>query len=588
MPLQENDPSSPAFSEESVSSGTLTDMQLDDSSEQTTSGSEDEDEQSQISNVDWIDGDYVSVNTELFNGSGIVAVKPVHVDATALVTDNTFVFGSRTLLFADESVLTERGILVPATTRKLLKQLQEFADDSNMPYQMRLAAIEILLKPILEPRSGLGDLEPKKSQKRKPQSIIGLIKEYAEETNSVVVCKSPDERDNFVEEVFLPFVINRQVEEKAELPQFGLKLYPWFSRDANNAGKKFKHEGFKIFAVELCMFGAAMKGRDGNNNLLSLIKHDIKFFPGQKIISIECMEPCFYETAQLAIFENLVHMISQLSHPREPKKLYCHLPYYDYMLFGIELFIQNRINEKALSQFFNKIFQKKSAFSKRLIEICRTQDIQITIESPFDNVFGGLTLKKGDSISKNILRILELEDYTKEELTEEQILQKQASVVQRCLTLVVENEYNTLHRQVWKDFIQKAGDITTLKELFKIANAVMIGAASYKKKDDEVCSLMPLSGKQIQRGYTKYSGVDPRYPRIINLTFVDPVIGYSQERDVHNKDQGLLFYVDDSRGAANKVIHGLFRQASHNASTSPESSIYQRLDSKLLRSRRMS
>jgi len=205
-----------------------------------------------------------------------------------------------------------------------------------------------------------------------------------------------------------------------------------------------------------------------------------------------------------------------------------------------------------------------------LRDICAPQGIKITIESPFDNAFGSLPLlSSADSLTKHILSILQLKESVGE-ITQEEVLQKELEVVNRCLALVTENDVNPLHKKVWQDFITKneaLKKLTTLKALFKIANAVMIGVASYKKRDDEVCSLMPLSGKQIQRGYTTYSGDNPDYPRTVNLTFMDPIIGYNEEMDLDpdNKDKGLLFYVDD-RGTASKTIHGLFQTASRNAS----------------------
>ena len=72
---------------------------------------------------------------------------------------------------------------------------------------------------------------------------------------------------------------------------------------------------------------------------------------------------------------------------------------------------------------------------------------------------------------------------------------------------------------------------------------------------------MPLSGKQIQKGYKDYSSRTPKkYPAIINLTFVDPIIGYRR------KNKGLAFYYEDSQHAAGLLItRGLFNKAGQNA-----------------------
>ena len=116
-------------------------------------------------------------------------------------------------------------------------------------------------------------------------------------------------------------------------------------------------------------------------------------------------------------------------------------------------------------------------------------------------------------------------------------------LVNRCLSLLKTNTVNPGHCKVWQDFIASdPNEPASIEDLFKMANAVMIGAASNDKQDYETCSLLPLSEKQIQVQYEacrdklKTSSSSPHYPAVLNLTTFEPVITYSPTTN------GLLFY----------------------------------------------
>lgn len=522
---------------------------------------------------DWVideRNNYTLLHEPLFK-FGVIAFKPTDLDTTEIVTSNSYAFGSRTLQYGDAAEI--KSLEKPAV---LLKELQAFADKNDSEYQIYLSTVKIRLQVIFEPRKGLGLLEPPPSKykpgQKKRTSIPDIIQEYADDISTGVVYNPPS-KEKHVEEIFSTFIVNRGHEPT----KFGLKLYPWLSQQP--MGGKFKlTSGFDIFAIELCMFGATLEAEDSLGARFPLIKHDIRFYddPEHKIETIHYVEPSFYEIAQFAIFEKLTYVIEALSNSN-PRKLYCHLPYYDYILFGVELFIRGRITPEALDMFFVYIFEKKEGFIHRLQDICKEHNIEIVIESPFDNLFGKLDGKKG--ISKDILKKLSLSDkeqkFFEGSTTKTPVKEREKIAVQRCIDFLTEQFINKRQQMVWKDFVSIANEkegITTFKDLLKIANAVMIGVAASGEKEYKVCSLMPLSGKQIQRGYVHYSSVLQKYPSIVNLTFLDPIIGYG------NKNKGLAFYYQDSQHTAGMLIkRGMFKAGSKNAASSTSTSIYSSL-----------
>lgn len=353
------------------------------------------------------------------------------------------------------------------------------------------------------------------------------------------------------DEIFLPIVFHNQDKKQ----QTGIYLYPWIS---SNKGK-FTPSGFTQYVTAGCLFGSSLKGMDQHGLSFELIKHDIKFFREQKIQLIDYNPdtPNPYEQMLFCELEKSCLLINAFSKPDQPKRLLFHLPYYDYVLFGVELFIRGRITFDALDTFFKLIFAKREEYLTKINELCEAHSIEVRIESPFDNLFGS-TPK--ENITKFILGKLNLSsNETSPDIDINTQQEKEKNLVQYCLTQLQQNKFNDEHRQVWQDLLkidEQSGPITNLEQLFKIANASMVAVGVSGKNPYEVCSLLPLSEKQIQVNYDRYSKEYAKktstdstlYPPVFNATTFEPLLTYSPTT------KGLIFYFAHCQGALAELI----------------------------------
>ena len=110
-------------------------------------------------------------------------------------------------------------------------------------------------------------------------------------------------------------------------------------------------------------------------------------------------------------------------------------------------------------------------------------------------------------------------------------------------------------QQAWADILssypeEKIKKIKCLEDLFPISNAVWPAVASKGQDDYKVCSLLPISEKQIQVNYAnlnRYFNLNKNnrsYPAIVNLTYLESIFAYSRN------SKGNLFY---SRNCSNTL-----------------------------------
>jgi hypothetical protein len=525
-----------------------------------------------------------------FLNKGIIIVKPADEECTPAISNNSFSLNDRTLCFQELSDKKEPG----GATKKAIDHLRKM---SKTAY--------------------------------KTKSFLSNTKRR--------------------EEVFLPLTLENK----------GVFVFPWTSDNANADTWASNFNGFEQFVSAGCLFGTDLKGRNNKGRSFPLIKHDIEFYDGEVITSIihNRRKPSPYEEMFFSELESYCNLIDKLSSQQHPKKLFFHLPYLDYVLFAVELYLRGKITDKALTEFITEIFWKKEQYATRIKRTCYAHGIKVTLASPFENIFHtyvdshyhitqplheisnrkdidkGTIKSINDICSKTINKIrvsnidavvaiqadqtlkvirallkeiqenelviglkekhvtigaklnaavteqkaieeqlkaantqteqqLKKELYAKEivvkelrsALTEIQAkLQTEFLLVQKCLERLKTNDYDVEHRIAWEDLLSshRTDDIHNLEDLFKLANAITLAIAAAGRPAYKTCSLLPLSEKQIQISYSKYSkdsNLHFYYPAIVNLTFLDPIVSYSPATN------GLLFYFDSCKGSLIEVI----------------------------------
>jgi hypothetical protein len=489
----------------------------------------------EVANQAWYNYQDLEINTKLFK-MGVIVIKPygkqIETVEGSLNDESSFFIGSRKLFFSQIATIINQSSkkkTIAATLKKttlLLDKLQNYTETDNK----------------------------------------------FEEKRDLIIANSARR-----EEVFFPFSV------KNNQQNFGFYIYPWLSTNNTNDIKNFTFSGFKRFSTAGCMFGSTLKGIDQLEARLDLIKHDIKFHKEQKISTIDFNPKASnpYEEVMFNELDKLMLLINHLSDKSNPSQLYYHLPHYDYMLFGIELFIRGRMELVALEQFFKAIILKTVEHLNRIEEICKRHLINCIIGSPFENLFGRLKFQGSDGsdlklrdIAKiitedpkkiNIFEMIlpalgtlgiepnnelgELDELNPEQKTAQEKVQEKL-LVQHCLRKLQDNNFNLRHKQVWNDFIKFSDkEINTLDDLFRTANAIVVLLSCQGEENYKVCSILPFSEKQIQVSYAAFYGKsNGKYPVIVNITTIEPVLSYD-----HNR-QGLLFYYGSCPDSLSRLI----------------------------------
>lgn len=329
------------------------------------------------------------------------------------------------------------------------------------------------------------------------------------------------------DEIFLPVIIN----DKEKM--IGFYIFPWVEKNILSS-----FQGFNRFVTGGCLFGSSLKAVDQSGNKFILIRHHLN---PSKIYDIDFDESGLnvYEEALFSELENIAILINKFSTKDARKELFFHLPSYDYLLFGIKLFINGKMSLYALEKFINLVFGKAESYRIRLMDLF-SSNIELFIQSPFDNLV---------SVKNNLKDILSTLNLSTDEcfyecLNEEEKEKIEKRVAHQFLTELVNNNHNLVQKQVWQDFIEAANinsELSDIENLFKLANVVMLGVAAHKMQDNKVCSLVPLSEKQIQVNYAqmrkKHNRLRNDYPAIFHMTYMDPII-------IDANNSSTLFYFD--------------------------------------------
>jgi hypothetical protein len=420
----------------------------------------------------------------------------------------------------------ERGIVIVSTTRVNDEKINESGSFIINSREF------IFFTPEIEHKKG--SLPDARSLK-KIRNTLSILSSFALENRRCIQAIYENDIVLFNkrrrEEIFLPVTFSH-----ADEP-IGLYIYPWTTKPIQQ--KTFL--GFNQFVTAGCLFGASMRAITQDGDDLALIDHHIQIRPGQKIqrIQYDAMTGNPFELTLLNEFEKTCLLINAFSKSSETNRLTYHLPAYDYILFGIKLLIQKKMTFDALDQFIQAVLVKQCEYQDKIGTISKKYGIETQFVSPFNNL---LLPPNTHNPTLSILNQLSLNI---EDLDSKEVDCIEQNFVQRCLALLQTNVINDIQRNIWQDFIAISDhDLNDIESLFKIANALMIAEVSYGGRDHEICSLLPLSEKQIQIGYDEYckkykqnfpAQASP-YPHVLNITLFEPIITYSPTTN------GLLFY----------------------------------------------
>ncbi len=356
-------------------------------------------------------GEDLVIHAELFT-KGIVVVKPLSAEHILLPKQQTEI---ATYVTGDSFFIEDRQF-------KFREQLPELTSDTE-PKKPQLDFADRLAYKLLQ------KLVVFKEDK---------TKRFPSPTGVAIYNPKPECK----EEIFLPLTITTDEKNNNNELQLGFYVCPRLSTnsDEEKTIENLKFGGIKQFVTAGCMFGSEMRARNQHGKSPSIIKRHNHFFEHERLETISydtTPEANPYEVALFDEFERLTWMIKRFAVGQENIPLLHHLPYYDYVLYGVQLFIQGRMSFNALSTFFKHIFLKKAEQTKKITEICEQKGIKVTVASPFDPLFGN-NIK---NLEQQLLSLLSQQNETAEQ--SEQVLGIQEEITMSVLiTLLDEKNQN--------------------------------------------------------------------------------------------------------------------------------------------------
>lgn len=333
-------------------------------------------------------------------------------------------------------------------------------------------------------------------------------------------------------EIFLPINFEKE--------KIGIYVHAWITQVIKNY-ELISFSNVKQYITAGCLFGSRMKAKSKNSeDLFNLIQIDMNFFQDKQIHNIVFSNDCesIYETFLFNQLERFAKLIQALSPTEARKNLFYHLPYYDYILFITVLLVRNRITYEAFHDFHQIILNISENYIKKITAIFQPYAIDVIIESPYQNIFGGLVQRSqyatDDLLNKLAIKLIKLESDLSPEIQEE----KEKALIKNCWNKLLNNKVDLLHKEIWEylSVIYNAPP-NSFKELLERANAMMLARASWKQEHYTTCSLLPHSEKQIQIGYSKLLKLNNLIKKealseVINLTIFDSVVTSSQGKNI--------------------------------------------------------
>lgn len=353
-------------------------------------------------------------------------------------------------------------------------------------------------------------------------------------------------------EIFLPFSFKKE--------EISIYIYAWVSKSIKD--KSISFDTVDNFITAGCIFGSRLKARDEiTKNLFTFIRMDMDFFSDKKIKSLN-LENFPLSTYELFLFnelERLAKLIYSLSSKAFKKNLIYHFPYYDYIIFASILFVRDILSYEAFDSFYQIILTLSNLYIARITDIFQAYDINVKIESPYQNIFGSLDFRlryTTDAILTQLDIVLDKISKSSGDPIEEE-----RKLIQNCWNKLSLNSLDSNHKPIWEFFSKLYNSPpNSFKQLLERANTMMIARASWGKEQYTTCSLLPHSEKQIQIGYSKLikSSSKP-LSDVINLTIFDPAVAYTNEENIG------LFSCDVEIKSIGDMIHSSRRNQFFNA-----------------------
>ncbi len=421
--------------------------------------------------------------------------------------------------------------------------------------------------------------------------------------------------------VYIPYAIDEDQ---------GVYVHPWLAGPSQvSATGSYALPSVLVTAVCLCGSNLIAIGNLGTRR--QLMKHDIQLYPGEKIVDItyDDTAPNPFKTLQDHMQAQIAKLFSKISKDVASKRVVCHAPDWDYVLFATSLFLKRQMDRKALGLLIYYVRKERERVQQSVVELYQgLEHLTVRVLSPFDGVFLAcadkankiildidVCFEMGDadmedqvtthfqSLAAEVLNLLELNDV--DEGNVDQVAVDETKLVRRVVALAKQCGEDALPK-VWHDFLAREKrtenlnspsmtmsqctveeGIKTVEQLFDVANPIVLGVASYGCAPGAVVSALPSAEKPIQVEYHKLTRDDlvgVSYPSICCLTLFEPVVATTgitfncapEHASAYNEffKQELGIISREIATKANLVVSSRFEQLTPSAMAASQGKVY--------------
>lgn len=488
---------------------------------------------------------------------GLIVLRPKSFLPPVGITPHGFVFNDSTFLIKDFATIVEE-----AKRQFSAEKLQKFAAKAETAARLHQPYDDPFLPATLKKVCALAS------------ELLSFSAQTPVSANAKHAIFNATRRN----EIYIPFSFpkNKASADESDVGQVGLWIHPWLSKNPKEGDFQFR--GFQLYTTAICAFGATLRGVDQDDFSFPIIKHHRKWIVGQVIqyidFSTDTSNP--YESAAFVDLENLACFIDQFSQTPRDKKLLIHLPGQDYILFGLQLFVQGKITLFALNQFCNIIFQKIAEYERKIQAICTAHQIQLMVLSPFAQLFTGIdcgqSFDREDLAEEILLRLLPepLHKLIPSERRSATVIAEasqeiEAPVIAHLIELLIKqtcvSDTGTPLNKTWQDLLQVENQrrvtkelrpVCNVEDLFKVANLVLVAHGAKGKEPYTTCNWAPIYENQTSVAYAQavlaLKECDPSYRDVFNITTFETMMSHSPVA------KGNLFFFNSGKASVVRLI----------------------------------
>lgn len=266
-----------------------------------------------------------------------------------------------------------------AKTKELMGKLgigqKNEADEKTKPVLTNQSRRDICFH--YDDRSGLY-IYPWEAKKRRLFPVKKNSAELDEQAEKIKV----DEKPGLVK----PKEVRPRLNKQAKQKRFNEKQQRLLQAKKNNTELDQQAEKIKFdeFILANCLFGASLLGVDAAGKKYPMIDHDLKvdsIIERIEVVDNNQLHP--YEVMMFASFDKLAALMHHTGNKHFVVRY--HLPVVDYMLYGLHTYIIGVMSFAAFDEYIKVVKERGIIHSNILTALARKNNLNLLIESPFDN-----------------------------------------------------------------------------------------------------------------------------------------------------------------------------------------------------------